>query len=496
MSSPITWIPSELFLSIISYLSIKDIGSLSVTSKAFRLLTIARIFSGAKLCPGSITAFRDGGSLSRLGPLVERLTLDTANSGFRGPDAICTFTRSCIENADLDTIFPNVTHFKIVFTPEMCTPTATFDMDKRILRSTLLGLSKFSLYRNLKSLVFLVDMPGEGGIRPTVPFDAETYHNLTDENWKWIGSVSGDELSDDFTDSWRDSEGLFPHSLVELGLVTPPRSRYDLFISDNLGPGLLGAATSVANSLEKLIVSAVPPIFRSGRYLDRGGFIFPDVVYNNVKEFSLRLDTILYRPHLLEAVQKVPNVERLELKFSTLVGSHLNATRERLTIRFMELAALKRLKKAVIEAPMRDEIVNLDAAQRGARNKACPAGDLSIVAVVEAVTLWLNSGMNDLESVEFRLFFIPKRRLDFVFEMLELYCDVVRGDDKEKKDWRLEWRTVKRKFEKGEVQEGNFTTESGFNREEYFATAAGRGVSNMQTASCYARLYKSYSRRY
>ncbi|RVD83523.1 uncharacterized protein DFL_007909 [Arthrobotrys flagrans] len=454
-------IPPELFLSIVSYLPVKDIRNLSLTLKSFRVLAIHRLFRSVRLYPESIVAFQRGGSLGQLGGLVQHLTLDTANSGIGGYDAICTFTRACIEGTDLDSTFPNVTSLKIVFSPETNAPSATFDMDKRILGSTLLGFSRFSLYKKLKSLTLEIDFPGEGGINPTVEFDTDiaSFYQMSNENWEFvILCMEGEE----WLDPWGDSDDLFPTSLKELRVVTPPGKRYNIHFPDPIGFGIFGAAaSSTAKSLEKLEVSAVPPIFFSNDY--RRYSVFPEVVYSNVKDFSLEIDTEYYIPHLMEVVRKVPNVERFELIFSSSTGLHIPARREVLTRKFTELTRMSKLKTVIIEAPMRDEITNLHTtrSRRGTRNESHPADKLSIGVVIEAVTFWLNSGMDKLESVEFRLYSIPKNRLRDRFEMLELWGDVVR----EGTTWRLEWKSLKRNFENGRVVEGKFSSPPDFDRE-------------------------------
>ncbi|KAK6529843.1 hypothetical protein TWF281_009001 [Arthrobotrys megalospora] len=457
-------IPPELFLSINSYLPLEDIGNLSLVSKFFRLITLPYLFRRTRLCPESIVAFRGGGRLSEVAGRVQQLTLDTANSGVRGPNDICTFTRACISVFDLDTVFPNVTRFKIVFAPEMSTPSGTFHMDQRILRSTLMGLSKFSFYKKLKALSFMVDMPGEGGINPTIPFDDEVYYQLSNENWEFIGlAVEYDGYSDEAPDPWADSEGVFPTSLKELSLVTPPGVRYNIHIDDSIGPGLFSAAKSVAASLDKVEILAVPPIFRSDSLLP----LFPDIVYSRVKEFSLGLDTERYFIHLQEAVRKFPNVERLELTFPTSVGFHISVRRQRLSRIFPELAKLKELRKVVIEAPMKDETNNPNAPRRGPRNVSRPANHMSIAAMIEAVSFWLAAGLDKLESVEFRLYFISKDKLDDILEMLELYCEVVR----EGLLWKLEWRSVRTNYENGRVDENSFSSLPTFNVEQYLVAA-------------------------
>ncbi|KAK6510969.1 hypothetical protein TWF506_010057 [Arthrobotrys conoides] len=467
-----TSIPSELFIAIISYLSVRDIGNLSLISKAFRRITISHLFRAARLTPESIAAFQRGGSLNHIKGLVEQLTLDTAHSGVRGPDAICTFTRACIENNDLDATFPNITGLKIVFSPETCTASGSFSMDQQILRSTLLGFSKFSFYKNkLKSLVFKVDMPGEGGINPTVQFDIDTYYQLSSENWEFVGPLVGEDEDYSYSapDPWAgvDGDRIFPASLRELRLITPPGVRYNIFIPDHIGPGILRAASHIAKSLEKLEVLAVPPIFERDPYPETRTLIFPeDIVYENVKEFTLGLDTQGYHERLQEAVKKVPRVETFELICSTAIGFHIPAMREQPSIRFKELSVLSNLKRVFIEAPMRDEIEYYPqtGTRRGPKHESRTAGRLSIAAVIEAVTFWLKSGMDRLENVEFRLYFIPKNRLRYVFEMLELWCIVIRDG---KGGWRLEWRSLKRNFENGKVEEGRFGGGMGFDREEY-----------------------------
>ncbi|KAF3315416.1 hypothetical protein TWF173_003956 [Orbilia oligospora] len=315
-------IPSELFIAIISYLSVKDIGSLSLASKPFRRLTIVQLFRNIKLNPESILAFQSGGRLSNIGSRVEQLVLDTANSGVRGPNDICTFTRSCIENTDLDAVFPNVKGIKLVFSPEMSSPSGSFLMDQRILRSTLLGFSKFSFYEKLRSLVFKVDTFGGGALDSNIRFDANNYYRLSPENWGFVGTLGwgfDDEYSYDLPDAWKDIDGnaakLFPISLKELGLVTPFRPRYCNFIADAIGPGILRAIIPISKNLEKLEVLAIPPFILFSLAAPVAP-IFPeseDVVYENVREFRLGIDTERYHERLEEAVRRVPNVEKFEL---------------------------------------------------------------------------------------------------------------------------------------------------------------------------------------
>ncbi|EGX50337.1 hypothetical protein AOL_s00076g101 [Orbilia oligospora ATCC 24927] len=470
-------IPSELFIAIISYLSVKDIGSLSLASKPFRRLTIVQLFRNIKLNPESILAFQSGGRLSNIGSRVEQLVLDTANSGVRGPNDICTFTRSCIENTDLDAAFPNVKGIKLVFSPEMSSPSGSFLMDQRILRSTLLGFSKFSFYEKLRSLVFEVDTFGGGALDSNIRFDANNYYRLSPENWGFVGTLGwgfDDEYSYDLPDAWRDIDGnaakLFPISLKELGLVTPFRPRYCNFIADAIGPGILRAIIPISKNLEKLEVLAIPPFILFSLAAPVAP-IFPeseDVVYENVREFRLGIDTERYHERLEEAVRRVPNVEKFELVCSTAIGFHISARRDQPSIRFAQMAVLSKLKKVSIEAPMRDEIENLETvARRGPRNESLPAGKLTISAVIEAVTFWLRSGMDRLETVEFRLYFIPKNRLNDILEMLELWCDVLRD---ERGNWRLEWRSLRRNFENGKVEKGRFGSGMGFDREVYLET--------------------------
>ncbi|KAF3138613.1 hypothetical protein TWF569_008718 [Orbilia oligospora] len=439
-------IPFELFIAIISYLSVKDTGSLSLASKSFRRLTIVQLFRNIKLNPESILAFQSGGSLSNIGSRVEQLVLDTANSGVRGPNDICTFIRSCIENTDLDVAFPNVKGIKLVFSPEMSSPSGSFLMDQRILRSTLLGFSKFSFYEKLRSLVFKVDTFGGGALDSKIRFDAKNYYRLSPENWGFVGTLGGefdDEYGYDSPGAWRDIDGnaakLFPTSLKELALVTPLRPRYHNFIADAIGPGILRAVIPISKNLEKLEVLAIPPFILFALAAPVAP-IFPeseDVVYENVREFRLGIDTERHHERLEEAVRRVPNVEKFELKVS-------------------------------IEAPMRDEIENLETvARKGPRSESLPAGKLTISAVIEAVTFWLKSGMDRLETVEFRLYFIPKNRLNDILEMLELWCDVLRDEGGK---WRLEWRSLRRNFENGKVEKGRFGSGMGFDREVYLET--------------------------
>ncbi|KAF3292531.1 hypothetical protein TWF132_005583 [Orbilia oligospora] len=470
-------IPSELFIAIISYLSVKDTGSLSLASKSFRRLTIVQLFRNIKLNPESILAFQSGGSLSNIGSRVEQLVLDTANSGVRGPNDICTFIRSCIENTYLDVAFPNVKGIKLVFSPEMSSPSGIFLMDQRILRSTLLGFSKFSFYEKLRSLVFKVDMFGGGALDSKIRFDVKNYYQLSPENWGFVGTLGGefdDEYGYDSPGAWRDIDGnaakLFPTSLKELGLVTPLRPRYHNFIADAIGPGILRAVIPISKNLEKLEVLAIPPFI----LFDLAGPVAPifpeseNVVYENVREFRLGIDTERHHERLAEAVRRVPNVEKFELVCSTAIGLHISARMDQPSIRFAQMAVLSKLKKVSVEAPMRDEIENFETvARRGPRSESLPAGKLTISAVIEAVTFWLKSGMDRLETVEFRLYFIPKNRLNDILEMLELWCDVLRD---ERGNWRLEWRSLRRNFENGKVEKGRFGSGMGFDREVYLET--------------------------
>ncbi|KAK6334692.1 hypothetical protein TWF718_010139 [Orbilia javanica] len=492
--SSLASLPSELFLSVISYLPIKDIGSLSLTSKSFRLLTTTKLFRSVRLCPESIAAFRGDGSLNQLGELAHKLILDVANSGSisRDPNAICNFSRACIENTDLDTKFPNVRSVKIVFSAETESAAVTFEVERYVLRSILRGFSKFSFYQRLESLVLEVDMPKECDIDSDLSLDMHSTlsYRLSEENVGFVGPILDlGEFDEELPDPWEGEDSLFPSSLKSLGLVTSLGKRFNVSVFEDLGFRILHAAASTtAKSLEKLAVSAVPPFVRSAV---PGPMIFPNVIYSNVKELSFELDTNGYILNLGEVAQRFPNVERLELTFSSLVGFHIAARREGLTRRFAALEGLSKIKTVVIEAPMRDEVVNLLVARGGPRNQSHPAGKLSTAAVIEAVTFWLNSGAEQLESAEFRLYFIPKKRLEERSEMLKLSCEVVREDGG---NWRLEWKSSRQNYDTGMVVGNTFTSLPDFTREEYLNTEAREGM--FRTPSCYSRLYNSYNRRH
>ncbi|KAF3226626.1 hypothetical protein TWF106_000367 [Orbilia oligospora] len=63
MRSIIFPVPWELSLQILSHLSLEDLKSLSVCSKEVRRFTSVVLFSGVKLCPGSVCYFEGGGGL-------------------------------------------------------------------------------------------------------------------------------------------------------------------------------------------------------------------------------------------------------------------------------------------------------------------------------------------------------------------------------------------------------------------------------------------------
>ncbi|KAK6354378.1 hypothetical protein TWF730_008786 [Orbilia blumenaviensis] len=474
---PIASIPLELFLPIVSYLHIKDAKNLSLALKSFRTLLIPYLFHNVKICPESIAGFGRGGSLSHIGSLVQQLTLYTANSGFADPDVTCNFLRSCLNGADLGAIFPNTTRLTIMFIPELDRRIKKLDLERRILRAIFMGLSKFSFYHNIKTLDFVVSTI-EGENVESDDIDSSAYlrkFRLSQESWDFIGPAPEENRGRPNSDycfrfiDRAESEELCPSSLIELNLTSLPGSSREVNNADHLGPGILHAIRPAADQLQKLQISAVPPIVRPSLMPPH---FWRGVRYPNVRDFSFHINVSVAWFHIGNAVYAVPNVERINLTLFLPPGSHIilnlppqEGSDSQIPL-FSRLAGLQKLRKVVIDAPMEDRFTE-DHRRANPEYIVRQPGHISIAAAIKSVTYWLNSGLKDLESVDFRFYFIPKNKSEGMHEILELYCDVVR--ELEGETWRLEWRSVRRSVETGEVNEDRFSSLPSFYPETYMA---------------------------
>ncbi|KAF3313959.1 hypothetical protein TWF173_005551 [Orbilia oligospora] len=190
MRSIIFPLPWELSLQILSHLSLEDLKSLSVCSKEVRRFTSGVLFSGVKLCPGSVCYFESGGGLEGVIEGVRSVRIAYPQPTL--PSEYISLFRTV---ASLLSKFSGLKTLRI----ELFTG---LKENRRILNAVFKVLAGYAWYDGLRKLVILwMDhMSSDNGFTPQ---DLDFLYSGKKGSWGWPKGLEEVYVANQVMEGWR-----------------------------------------------------------------------------------------------------------------------------------------------------------------------------------------------------------------------------------------------------------------------------------------------------